>query len=285
MLFPYEQGTRGAIKWVDYFGYAGGETIAMEHPVLLTGGASGVGEATADLLLKRGHKVISIDVKPFTTSSFEHHHCDLSDPASIDAALAKLPGPYSSLLNVAGVPMAVGNELTMKVNYFGLRYFTERVFGRIADSGTVVNVASIAGNNWRKRRGYLSELMTIEDFDAGVAWWRENEEALGTDAYTFSKEAVVVYTMALAGKGLARGIRVNDVGPGPVDTPILPDFTNDVGPENMQMLIDTIGRPAQPVDIAEALVTLAEGQISWLNGQHIIVDGGLMAGISSGWKR
>ena len=54
----------------------------MEHPVLLTGGASGVGEATAELLLKRGRKVISIDVKPFTTSSFEHHHCDLSDPAS-----------------------------------------------------------------------------------------------------------------------------------------------------------------------------------------------------------
>ena len=53
----------------------------MEHPVLLTGGASGVGKAPADLLLKRGHKVISIDVKPFTTSSFEQHHCDLSDPA------------------------------------------------------------------------------------------------------------------------------------------------------------------------------------------------------------
>ena len=257
----------------------------MEHPVLLTGGASGVGEATAKLLLESGYQVISIDVKPFANSDFEQHYCDLSDPVSIDLVLEKLSGPFSSLLNVAGVPMAVGNELTMKINYFGLRYFTERVFNRIADGGTVVNVASIAGNNWRKRRGYLSELMTIEGFDEGVAWWRENEEALDIDAYTFSKEAVVIYTMVLAGKGLTRGIRVNDVGPGPVDTPILPDFTNDVGPENMQMLIDTIGRPAQPVDIAEALVTLAEGRISWLNGQHIIVDGGLMAGISSGWKR
>ena len=257
----------------------------MEHPVLLTGGASGVGEATAKLLLESGHQVISIDVKPFANSDFEQHYCDLSDPVSIDLVLEKLSGPFSSLLNVAGVPMAVGNELTMKINYFGLRYFTERVFDRIVDNGTVVNVASIAGNNWRKRRGYLSELMTIKGFDEGVAWWRENEEALDIDAYTFSKEAVVIYTMMLAGKGLTRGIRVNDVGPGPVDTPILPDFTNDVGPENMQMLIDTIGRPAQPVDIAEALVTLAEGRISWLNGQHIIVDGGLMAGISSGWKR
>ena len=259
--------------------------MAMEHPVLLTGGASGVGEATAKLLMERGHKVVSIDIKPFNNSDIEHHHCDLSDPASIDAVLEKLNGPFSSLLNVAGVPMAVGNELTMKVNYFGLRYLTEKLFDRIADGGTVVNVASIAGNNWRKRRGYLMELMAIDDFDAGVNWWNENEASLDTDAYTFSKEAVVLYTMVLAGKGLSRGIRVNDVGPGPVDTPILPDFTNDVGEENMQMLINTIGRAAQPSDIGEALVTLAEGQISWLNGQHIIVDGGLMAGISSGWKK
>ncbi len=259
--------------------------MAMEHPVLLTGGASGVGAATAKLLQERGHEVVSVDVQPFGNDDFEQHHCDLSDSASIDAVAEKLDGPFSSLLNVAGIPMARGDELTMKVNYFGLRYFTEKVWDRIADGGTVVNVASIAGNNWRKRRGYLAELMAIEDFDAGVAWWNENQEALETDSYTFSKEAVVAYTMALAGKGLARGIRVNDVGPGPVDTPILPDFTSDVGEENMQMLIDTIGRAAQPIDIAEAIVTLAEGQISWLNGQHIIVDGGLMAGISSGWKK
>jgi NAD(P)-dependent dehydrogenase (short-subunit alcohol dehydrogenase family) len=173
----------------------------------------------------------------------------------------------------------------MKVNYFGLKYFTEKVWDRIADGGTVVNVASIAGNNWRKRRGLLMEMMAIEDFDEGVAWWNKNEETVGTDAYTFSKEAVVVYTMRLAGKGLARGIRVNDVGPGPVETPILPDFTNDVGADVMQSMIDVVGRSAQPSDIGEALVTLAEGQISWLNGQHIIVDGGLMAGLSSGWSK
>ena len=259
--------------------------MALEHPILLTGGASGVGEATAKQLLARGHKVVSLDIKPSTNPDITHHHCDLSDPASIDGVLADLTGPYSSVLNVAGVPMAVGNELTMKVNYFGLKYFTEKVWDRIADGGTVVNVASIAGNNWRKRRGLLMELMAIEDFDEGVAWWNKNEETVGTDAYTFSKEAVVVYTMRLAGKGLARGIRVNDVGPGPVETPILPDFTNDVGADVMQSMIDVVGRSAQPSDIGEALVSLAEGQISWLNGQHIIVDGGLMAGLSSGWSK
>jgi NAD(P)-dependent dehydrogenase (short-subunit alcohol dehydrogenase family) len=259
--------------------------MALEHPILLTGGASGVGEATAKLLLARGHQVVSLDVKPSANAAVSHHHCDLRDPASIDAVLSELKGPYSSLVNVAGVPGTVGSELTMKVNFFGLRYLTENIWDRIADGGTVVNVSSIAGNNWRKRRGYLTTLMGIGGFDDAVAWWAENAAAVETDAYTFSKEAVVVYTMILAGKGLARGIRVNDVGPGPVDTPILPDFTTDVGEEVMQSMIEVVGRSAQPEDIGEALVNLAEGQISWLNGQHIIVDGGLMAGLSSGWKK
>ena len=257
----------------------------MEHPVLLTGAASGIGEAAAAQLIERGNKVVSLDIKPPQNPDVSHIHCDLSHPASIDAAAAQLSGPYSSLLNVAGVPGTIGAELTFKVNFLGLRYFTEAVWDRIADGATVVNVASIAGNNWRKRRGYLNDAIATASFEDGVSWWQANEDAIDIDAYTFSKEAVVVYTMHLAGKGLARGIRVNDVGPGPVDTPILPDFTKDAGAEAMQQMIDMVGRAAQPADIAEALVVLAEGQISWLNGQHIIVDGGMTAGYSSGWGR
>ena len=259
--------------------------MAFEHPVLLTGGASGVGEATAKQLLELGHEVISLDIKPSSNDRVTHHHCDLNDTASIDAAVAELPSALSSLLNVAGVPGTVGSDLTFAVNFLGLRYLTEKIWDRIADNGTVVSVSSIAGNNWRKRRGQLGEALATKTFAEGQAWWRANADAVGTDAYTFSKEAVVVYTMVLAGRGLDRGIRVNDVGPGPVDTPILPDFTTEVGAETMQTMIDMVGRSAQPGDIGEALVQLAEGHIGWLNGQHIIVDGGLLAGLSSGWKK
>jgi len=45
-----------------------------------------------------------------------------------------------------------------------------------------------------------------------------------------------------------------------------------------------VGRVGKPDDIAEAIVMLAEGEIGWLNGQHIVVDGGLTAGFSAGWK-
>jgi NAD(P)-dependent dehydrogenase (short-subunit alcohol dehydrogenase family) len=256
-----------------------------DYPIVLTGAASGIGNAAARRLLDRGRTVISLDIKAPTAAVQTHYHCDLSAPASIDATVAQIEGPIASLMNVAGVPGTVGDELTMRVNTFGLRHLTEALWERIADGGTVVNVASIAGNNWRRRRELINDLLNTPNFEAAMQWWSEHGGDIGTDAYTFSKEAVVVYTMRMAGRGLARGIRVNDVGPGPVDTPILPDFTEQAGAELMQHMISQVGRPARPDDIAEALVVLAEAEMGWVNGQHIVVDGGLTAGFSSGWAR
>jgi NAD(P)-dependent dehydrogenase (short-subunit alcohol dehydrogenase family) len=258
--------------------------MLAKHPIVITGGASGIGHATVERLLARGHAIICLDVKTPQVKVAEYVTCDLSDPLSIIRALARIKGPISALLNVAGVPGTVGPEKTMRVNLLGLRQLTEGLWERLDHGGQVVNVASIAGNNWRKRRAPLAELLATPDFAAGLAWWQSHGATVGVDAYTFSKEAVVYYTMQLAGCGLQRGIRVNDVGPGPIDTPIFPDFERQVGKQMMDSYVDMVGRLGKPYDIAEAIVVLAEGQIGWLNGQHIVVDGGLTAGFSVGWK-
>lgn len=263
--------------------------MTTKNPIIVTGASSGIGNATAERLLARGHRLVTLDVKPpqdaVKSKIVEHIACDLADPQSISTALTKIKGPIAALLNIAGVPDTGGAEKVMRVNILGLRQLTEGLWDRIETGGRIVNIASIAGNNWRKRRAGLVDLLATPDFAAGLAWWKANEASIGADAYTVSKEAVVVYTMQLAARGLARGIRANDVGPGPIDTPILPDFERMTGKEMMDAYIARVGRVGKPDDIAEAVVVLTEGQMGWLNGQHIIVDGGLTASFSAGLKK
>ena len=156
-------------------------------------------------------------------------------------------GPIGSLLNIAGVPGTLPSDVVLAVNLLGLRHLTEALWEQITDGGTVVNVASIAGNQWRKRLDLHLDLLATDGFAAGADWWAAHGDACGTDSYTFSKEAVVVYTMQLANQGRERGIQVNDVGPGPVETPLLPDFTEQAGEQVMGWMIDQVGDRPNPM--------------------------------------
>src|SRR5262249_10313576 len=151
-----------------------GRRMVLKHTYVLTGAASGIGHATAVRLIERGHRVLSLDLKEPTARVAGHIHCDLSRPHSIDAGLYIIEGPIYELLNFAGVTGTVGAEKTMRVNLLGLRHLTEGLWDRIADNGRIVNVASIAGNNWRKRRAALIEVLSTSDFTAGLAWWQAN---------------------------------------------------------------------------------------------------------------
>jgi NAD(P)-dependent dehydrogenase (short-subunit alcohol dehydrogenase family) len=258
--------------------------VTSRKTVIVTGASSGVGRATATMLLEHGHRVVGLDIKTPDYALSAFHLCDLARQESIDAVHGKLDGRYDSVMNVAGVPLSLGAETTIKVNILGLRHFTDGIWDRIEDNGTIVNVSSLAGNNWRKRRSELTELLATPSFSAGLEWWNANGSELGADAYIVSKEAVALYSMMLAERGLDRGINVNSIGPGPVETQLLPAFTRDAGEEAMMHYISIVGRAAQPEDIAEAIVVLAERKIGWLNAMHLNIDGGLTTALSLGWK-
>jgi len=254
-----------------------------EKTLVLTGAASGIGAATSEILQKQGHRIISLDVKDPPSGVAQHIHCDLNDPDAIDAAAAAIDGEIDGLLNVAGVPGTLPAEVVVGVNLLGLRYLSELLQPRIRPGGAIVNIASIAGFTWQRRAKEINEFLDTADFQSGLAWWEAHKDDLNIDPYSFSKESVVVLTMRQAGTALGLGCRANSVSPGPVETPILPDFKQQAGEEQIDWVISKTGRAAQPADIAEVVCFLATEGSRWVNGRDIIVDGGYSAGISARW--
>jgi NAD(P)-dependent dehydrogenase (short-subunit alcohol dehydrogenase family) len=86
---------------------------------VLTGASSGIGAATAKLLVAQGHHLISLDIKEPPPGSAQHIHCDMNDPEAIEAAVANIDGNIDGLLNVAGVPRTVPAEVVIGVNILG----------------------------------------------------------------------------------------------------------------------------------------------------------------------
>ena len=252
--------------------------------ILLTGASTGIGNATLQRLVADGHEVTTLDVKDAPTGSSRHLPCDLSDPASINAVVDQLDGPYDALGNIAGVAGSMGAEMVLRVNVYGLRHLTERLLaaGKVARGASIVNIASLAGMAWQRHLERIAALDAAADFAAGIEVARSYDGG-GTAAYVLSKEWVVAYTQRLAGELLPHRIRVNSVSPGPVLTPLFPYFEADAGAEQMAWMNTQVGRAAEPDDEAAAIVWLAVGDSGWVNGVDLPVDGGLSAGMRVGW--
>jgi NAD(P)-dependent dehydrogenase (short-subunit alcohol dehydrogenase family) len=256
----------------------------MTKRILLTGGSTGIGNATLQRLVAEGHDVVNVDVKEAPEGAAAHHHCDLSDPAAIDALVGGLDGTFDGLGNIAGVAGSMGAELVLRVNVYGLRHLTDSLLaaGKLNDGASIVNIASLAGMAWQRHLDRIAELDAAADFAAGIDLAAAYDRG-GPNAYVLSKEWVVSYTKQLAGRLLDRGIRVNSVSPGPVDTPLFPYFESDAGAEQMAWMNDQVGRVGTPDDEAEAVTWLLAGDSGWINGVDLPVDGGLAAGMTVGW--
>lgn len=246
---------------------------------VVTGAASGIGAEVARALSAEGAAVTGIDLK-----DAEHVertiHADLANVASIDAAVTELGEGWDVLCNVAGVPGTASPTTVLSVNLLGLRHLTESLLPSMNEGGAIVNVASTAGFNWLERRDTIRELLTTDTVDEGLAWFAEHPQAGNT--YNFSKEALIVYTMLMAPVTWEMGVRLNAVSPGPVRTPILGDFEETMGKDTLDGVAAFIGRHADPVDIAPAVLFLASPEARWINGHNIVADGGISAAVLSG---
>jgi NAD(P)-dependent dehydrogenase (short-subunit alcohol dehydrogenase family) len=250
--------------------------------VLVTGVSSGIGARSAELASHLGADVVGIDIRPPPLPMSWFVQADIASSAGIDALLAKLPKRIDALCNVAGVSGTLGVAKTLAINFYGLRALSEAVAPRLREGGSIVNVASIAGFGWRQNLERAKGLVGVQGFPDTAALAREFG-LTDAEGYPVSKEALLLWTFRAAHQEMfrRRGIRVNAVSPGPVETPILQQFRSVLGDERVDSDIARVGRAGISSDIAPVIAFLCSDGARWINGANLPVDGGLEASINA----
>lgn len=247
----------------------------MSNLAVVTGASSGIGAATARLLKREGWRVIALDRNTPGESFDQFIQIDLGDAASIRAAIAALPTHINALCNVAGLPPTAGARPTMRVNFFGLRDFTEGLLSKFADKASIVNVASLAGVGWPGNIERIKPALAVRSLDEADAYIAEAKVS-DEECYFLSKECLIVWTMKSWSRWRDRGIRMNSVSPGPVETPIAKDFIATLG-ERAAKDAERSERPAYPEDIAPVIAFLCRQESAWIRATNIQADWGLYA--------
>ncbi len=235
---------------------------------LVTGGASGMGLATVAKLARDGFRVVMVDRAADLAGreqqrlqalglEVEAQVLDLTDEQAVRALIRALP-PITALVNNAGIFeerkfLEVSNDdfrRAYEINLIAAATLTQETVRKMPDGGRIVNIAS---------RAYLG--------------------ARNHPHYVASKAAIVGYTRAAAMELAPRGILVNAIAPGLIDTPILRALT----PERLaaQLALQPTGKAGRPEDIAQAVSFLVSPDMGFITGQVLFVDGGKSLGGSS----
>lgn len=249
--------------------------------VVVAGCFSGMGEATARALVALGAEVHGVDIKPSPVSLASFTPVDLRDPASIDAAIESIGGEIDGLFNCAGLPQTFPALDVMKVNYIGMRYWTEQWLPRIRRGGAIAIITSTAGMGYMAHAREIGELIAAEDFAGAVRWVEDHPELVG-DGYGFSKEASTFWTMLMGSTTIRQGVRINCIGPGPTETPMISDFEEVASADIVDVFIQPINRRSKPIEQALPLVFLNSDAASFINGHVLYVDGGFVGGVITG---
>lgn len=240
---------------------------------LVTGGASGLGAATARALAKGGAKVAVLDVNADAAATVAKEiggiavACDVSEAKSAEAAVAKAKAAHGGarvLINCAGIGPAqriVGREGPMPLE----------AFKRVIDINLIGSF-----NLMRLAAAEMSALPALEDGERGVivstASVAAYEGQIGQAAYSASKGGIVALTLPAAREFARTGIRVNAIAPGLFATPLLLGMPQNVQ-ESLAASVPFPTRFGKPEEYAALVLHIVENAM--INGEVIRLDGAL----------
>jgi NAD(P)-dependent dehydrogenase (short-subunit alcohol dehydrogenase family) len=251
--------------------------------VLVTGAASGIGLAAALLFAARGWRVHGLDRLPCPAGLRPDGwtRCDLDDIVALPGVLKDLRAqPLDALVCCAGVAGTGDPQRVLRINFLATRQITRTLAPTLADGGGIVLVSSGAGMKWPQRVDtlrYLVEAPDTESLSQAAA-----QCGTAAEAYILSKELLSFLGAYDCQREWGRGVRLNVVSPGNVDTPLIPAFTASMGADAMAFARSVAGRDGQPGEVAEAICFLASRNAAWINGAELRVDGGLTGALASG---
>lgn len=253
--------------------------MLKDKTIIVTGVSSGIGQETVRHIYAAGGRVIGVDRNPPSIDLEAFHQVDLTDEAALDALIKTLNEINADgLANIAGVPPTAPPEMVVRVNLVALKRLTMGLVDNLADDASIVNLASLAGIGWEE------EVATIKAADSlthdGVDDFCKAHGITTDNSYFFTKQALVAWTLQNRWTWRDRGVRMNAVSPGPVDTPILKDFLETLG-ERAEEDMRIMDRAGTPADIAPVVAFLLSPASAWLRGTNIACDGGMRAHIDA----
>ena len=232
---------------------------------VITGTASGIGRASAELFMSEGARVVGVDLSPDATGDLAIQ-ADVTDEEQVRALYTRVRdefGRIDVLFNNAGISPDDDRSIldtdfeawkcVQDVNLAAVFYCCKHGIPHLIDAGggSVINTAS---------------------FVAVVG------AAVSQISYTASKGGVLAMSRELGVEFARRGVRVNALCPGPVNTPLLQElFATDPVKAQRRLVHVPPGRFAEPREIANGALFLASDESTYVNATTFMVDGGLTA--------
>lgn len=245
--------------------------LLTDKTAVVTGGSRGIGRAIAVSLAAEGAKVAVIyagnaAAAEETLSLIKEQggeavamQCDVADDAAVSDMINAVKEQFGSvdiLVNNAGITrdgllmrMKEGDwQAVLDTNLTGVFHCTKAVTKLMMKqrSGAIINITSVVGQTG----------------NAGQA------------NYAAAKAGMIGFTKSVAKELASRGIRVNAVAPGCIDTDMTAVLSDAVKEDMLKSI--PLGRVAQPEEVAKAVVFLASGNASYITGQVLNVDGGMV---------